>query len=95
MSRANDHGALRAVLRESLAAFTAKALMTLEPARQFQPSDHIEVMADRLERVSRGEVQRLIINVPPRHLKSMLASVAFVAWHLGHAPATRLVLHRC
>jgi hypothetical protein len=34
-----------------------------------------------------GRIRRLIIGVPPRHLKSHLASVAFPAWSLGHEPS--------
>jgi hypothetical protein len=37
--------------------------------------------------VGEGRIRRLIIGVPPRHLKSHLASVAFPAWSLGHHPS--------
>jgi hypothetical protein len=46
----------------------------------------------RLEQVWRGEVKRLIINIPPRCGKSFLTSVAFPAWVLGHDPTKRLVV---
>jgi hypothetical protein len=36
-------------------------------------------------------VVRLIINLPPRHLKSLLASIAFPAWCLGHDPSAQLL----
>src|SRR5213079_2203019 len=36
-------------------------------------------------------VVRLIINLPPRHLKSLLASVAFPAWCLGHDPSAQFL----
>ena len=39
----------------------------------------------------RGEIRRLIINMPPRHLKSHLASVAFPAWRLGHEPGMQIL----
>ena len=38
-----------------------------------------------------GRTRRLIISVPPRHLKSHLASVAFPAWCLGHDPSVQIV----
>jgi hypothetical protein len=38
-----------------------------------------------------GRIRRLIISVPPRHLKSHLASVAFPAWRLGHDPSVQIV----
>jgi len=45
---------------------------------------HIEVIAAKLTAVRDGSIRRLIVNLPPRHLKSLLASVAFPAWCLGH-----------
>ena len=42
-------------------------------------------------RVARGEVRRLIINVPPRSMKSITASIGFTAWLLGHDPTKRII----
>ena len=50
---------------------------------------HVEAIAYQLERVRRGEIRRLIINMPPRSLKSIAASVAFPAFVLGHDPSRR------
>ena len=52
---------------------------------------HIEVIAATLEACRRGEISRLIINLPPRHLKSICASVAFPAWVLGRNPAAQIM----
>ena len=46
---------------------------------------HVEI-AKRLEAVERGELKRLIISMPPRHGKSMLASEFFPAWFMGRNP---------
>jgi predicted phage terminase large subunit-like protein len=48
-------------------------------------------MAGKLAAVRDGRIRRLIISVPPRHLKSHLASVAFPAWCLGHDPSAQIV----
>jgi hypothetical protein len=48
-------------------------------------------MAGKLAAVYHGRTRRLIISVPPRHLKSLLASVAFPAWCLGHDPSAQIV----
>jgi hypothetical protein len=48
-------------------------------------------MAHKVSQVASGEVKRLIIAVPPRHLKSIIASVALPAWYLGHNPSERVV----
>jgi hypothetical protein len=51
----------------------------------------IENIAWQLMRIARGEIKRLIINVPPRSMKSAMVSVAFTAWLLGHDPAKRII----
>lgn len=53
---------------------------------------HHRRIAAALEAVERGEITRLIINMPPRHGKSMLASEYFPAWYLGRNP-DRYVIH--
>ena len=47
---------------------------------------HIDVIAEFLTAVLNGEVTRLIINIPPRHMKSLLVSVFFPAWCWLHRP---------
>jgi hypothetical protein len=44
-----------------------------------------------LSRAQSSYLLRLIINLPPRHLKSHLASIAFPAWCLGHDPRMRIL----
>jgi hypothetical protein len=52
---------------------------------------HLEVIAAKLTAVREGKIRRLIINLPPRQLKSHLASIAFPAWWLGHNPAGHVI----
>ena len=52
---------------------------------------HYEAIAAKLTALYQRRIGRLIINVPPRHLKSHLASVAFPAWCLGHEPSTQML----
>jgi hypothetical protein len=75
------------VLRASLAAFIERVFMHLNPSTSYAPNWHIELIATKLEAVFDGRIKRLIINVPPRSLKSIMCSVAFPAWALGHQPA--------
>src|SRR5205807_59885 len=51
----------------------------------------IEVIAAKLAAVREGKIRRLIINLPPRHLKSLMASIAFPAWCLGHDPSAQIL----
>ena len=52
---------------------------------------HHEIMAEAFERVARGELKRLIINMPPRHTKSEFASYLFPAWFLGMYPDKKVI----
>ena len=82
---------LQAVLRRNFTAFVEKSFSTLSPGQAFIPNWHIDAISYQLERVRRGEIRRLIINMPPRSLKSIMTSVAFPAFVLGHAPSRRLI----
>jgi predicted phage terminase large subunit-like protein len=53
---------------------------------QFEFAAHIRLIVDNLEAVERGEISRLIICLPPRHGKSLLATQMFPAWYLGRHP---------
>ena len=57
----------------------------------FIPGKHHQIMADAFERVARGELKRLIINMPPRHTKSEFASYLFPAWFLGLYPEKKII----
>jgi hypothetical protein len=52
---------------------------------------HHEKMAKAFERVARGELKRLIINMPPRHTKSEFASYLLPAWFLGLMPEKKII----
>ncbi|MGE3993004.1 phage terminase large subunit [Pseudorhodoplanes sp.] len=75
-----------AIYREDLLAFIHRSFLELNPADNFEYNWHLELIAQKLEDVAYGRCKRLIINVPPRHLKSHSASIAFPAWFLGHFP---------
>src|SRR5262245_33923499 len=49
-------------------------------------------MTHKLSQIASGEIRRLIINVPPRNLKSLCASVARPAWFLGQNPSERVIV---
>jgi len=57
----------------------------------FVAGKHHAKMADAFERVARGELKRLIINMPPRHTKSEFASYLFPAWFLGQYPHKKVI----
>jgi predicted phage terminase large subunit-like protein len=91
MAKASKARVLNALLRRDFPAFVRKVFATLESGQAFVPNWHLDAIAYQLERVRRGEIRRLIINMPPRSLKSVTASVAFPAFVLGHDPTRRII----
>jgi predicted phage terminase large subunit-like protein len=81
----------RTLLRFDLYAFTMRCFVELNPTTKFMPNWHLEVIASALESCRRGEINRLIVNEPPRSLKSHCVSVAFVAYLLGHNPSAQIL----
>ena len=79
------------ILRNDFCAFFHRAFLELNPRARFEPNWHLEVLAAKLEEVRLGTCKRLIVNLPPRHLKSHAASIAFPAWLLGHDPAKQIL----
>src|ERR1700722_10429726 len=58
----------------------------------FESPIHVKKIADALMEVERGDCRRLILTVPPRHSKSLLASQIFPAWYLGRNPNHKVIL---
>jgi predicted phage terminase large subunit-like protein len=87
----DDKRILRALLREDLSAYTEKVFRTLEPGIAYRHNWHVDHIAWHLDRVLRGEVRRLIINVPPRSMKSIAASVAFSTYAIAKDPTWRII----
>ena len=79
--------------RRSFDMFASRAFRSVEgDATPYEWNWHIGCIAEHLEAVYRGEIKRLIINVPPRTLKSYLVSAAFPAWVFGKDPSSKFIL---
>jgi predicted phage terminase large subunit-like protein len=74
----------KALAEKSLADFIKQGWRNMDPSN-FISNWHIDAICEHLEAVSRGEIKRLIINVPPRHMKSLSVSVAWPAWTWAQA----------
>ena len=81
----------QAITRHDFYTFINRSFLELNPQVSFLHNWHIELIAGELERCRRGETRRLIINVPPRSLKSHCATVAFPAFLLGHNPSAQII----
>ena len=68
---------------EALAGFVREAWHVLEPNAKYVHSWHIDAICDHLEAVTDGRINRLLINVPPGSMKSLLVSVLWHAWEWG------------
>lgn len=75
----------------SFMEFIKLAWPVIEPANPFQNNWHIEAMSEHLECVTKGEIKRLLVNVPPGASKSTLCSVMFPAWEWTLAPHLRFL----
>jgi len=73
----------------SLHAFVKQAWHVVEPGKPFVDGKHIHAMCLHLEAVSRGEIKRLLINIPPRSMKSLLVSVFWPCWEWINSPEKR------
>jgi predicted phage terminase large subunit-like protein len=79
------------LLRNYFPAFIQRSFLHLNPNADYHNNWHIEVIAAALEDCRTGTETRLITAIPPRNLKSHIASIAFPAWYLGHDPTGRII----
>lgn len=77
--RVKDAEAMREKCK-SLSDFITEAWHVLEPNATFIQNWHIDAICDHLEQVTRGNITRLLINVPPGSMKSLIVSVFWPAW---------------
>jgi hypothetical protein len=89
--RYTQHELLRVFLRNDLYAFVQKVFETVNPGVPFSRNWSTEAVTYALQKVVSGETMRLIINIPPRNLKSICSSVALPAFLLGHNPTKKLI----
>ena len=76
---------------DSLYEFLKQAWHVIEPSEEFVDNWHIQAVCEHLEEVSNGRVRNLLINFPPRMLKTIICSVAWPAWEWLHRPGTKFV----
>jgi predicted phage terminase large subunit-like protein len=91
MSYRIDRRLRDAIYRTDFSTFVGKCFHTLVPGSAYQMNWHILALAHHVEMVRLGKIRRLIINSPPRSLKSLITSVAFPAFVLGHDPTKRII----
>ena len=87
-----DRDLVNAIYRTDFGAFAYRAFEAINPGQQLIANWHIDLICYQLQQMVNGDSRkRLVINLPPRTLKSFLVSVALPAWLLGRAPSTRII----
>ena len=87
----SDRQLVNQAVRQDFTVFIHRVFQTVSPGTVYLPNWHINAMAHRLLECAEGTINRLAVTVPPRHLKSICASVALVAWILGHDPTRKII----
>lgn len=76
---------------KSLRRYIREAWHVVEPATEFVPGFHLDAIAEHLEAVTNGHIRNLLINVPPRHMKSLAVSVFWPTWEWIAHPERRWI----
>jgi predicted phage terminase large subunit-like protein len=77
--------------RRRLALFVREAWPILEPGTPLIWSWHLDAICEHLQAVFEGRIRLLLINIPPGHMKSLIASVFWPAWMWIHRPGHRFL----
>ena len=79
--------AISALTRLDYAFFVRRAFEELGGQSTYGHNWHIDAIVHQLDLIRARENRRLVVTIPPRHLKSRLITIAWIAWMLGHNPA--------
>lgn len=71
--------------------FLQRGFLEISPASMLYNSWYLDLISEYLEAVEQGKIKRLIINIPPRHLKSLTVNVFWTAWLLGNNPSLKII----
>lgn len=84
---------LSLLVREDFAAFSHMSMNLLLGANAPRETPwHVRAMSNIVEELERGDRRRVIVTVPPRHLKSTVMTVGQIAWRFGRNPSLKIML---
>ena len=87
------NNALQAGMRQHFHIFLMQVFRDLHPGKSpLHQAWYVKALCHALADAAQTPGSRLVISVPPRHLKSIAASVALTAWMLGRDPALRIMV---
>lgn len=82
----------RSILRRDFTAFVHKAFRHTHEGERLEDAPYVDFIANRLQTFANTKGGRLLVNVPPRHLKTYIGSIFLPAWELGRHPGTRVII---
>lgn len=89
MSRESE--LLKRAYRANLSLFIQRSFSIVDAGTEYSHNWHVDAIAEHLTGCKNREIKRLIINMPPRSLKSVAVTVAFPAWLLGVDPTVKIM----
>ena len=81
----------RLIAKHDFLAFAQIALRELD-GTEISDDRYLEALESELMRLADGSSKRLLVNLPPRHLKTMLCTICFAAWLLAHHPREKILV---
>ena len=85
---------LKRLLPIDFISFARKAIRELDGTR-VSTDRYLEFLATYLMAFANGMIKRLLINLPPRYLKTYFCTVCLAAWILAHDPSTKIMILCC
>jgi len=79
------------ICKKSFYEFTKRAFAVAYPGETFQDNWHIQAICSYFEAMVEGKVQNLIINIPPRHMKSVICNVMLPCWRWANHPSEKFI----
>jgi len=89
--KTEDQAIQAELLRRDLGEFIRFAWPIIEPQTPYLHNWHIDAISEHLEAVTRGEITRLVINIPPRYMKSLEVSVIWPVWEWIQNPSEKWI----
>ncbi len=80
------------LIRDDFASFVRKAFRYDHDGKKLGTEPYIDYLCEQLKSVATGDTKRLVINLPPRHLKTYLAAVYLPAWYLARDSSARIMV---
>lgn len=92
MATPTNSEVIKSLLKNYFPSFLGFAFRQLHGEKKLTPNWHIDLMADRMAEYAKDKPSRLVLNAPPRSLKSFSGSVALPAFLLGRNPTKQIIL---